>query len=358
MLNIRYSTTPDYSGLNPPQFVKILKIYNTILIPIDQIGNEIQPSDTVSFLYNKKIIKQKAGIGNGTVKLYNKEYYYFYIVPGFSSYIPDSIILNDQSIKLNKHFDPQYQAKIVNGLLVLDNNFNYLFSHINYAITLVNNKNIFTNIIRFENKYNYYSFNTNNTLLHILNPINNACLYELNNTYSDIYIRPLFNKNYPLGRCLISSEGVSNIRIKIGNNIFRFNETINIDHLPSGNYNIVFLDKDNNTIDISTLNNKSWNKSNFNIKIDKLVSNQSTQSSLTEAAQFSTPKKNFSNLLINIYPYNTAFEIFGPNNYYKKFSTGYQKLENIESGIYNIKFRNTNKEILVIKNDNNYFSNL
>lgn len=358
MLNIEYSTKPDYSSLNPPKFVKILKIYNTILIPIDQINNNISPSDTVSFSYNKKIIKQKVGLDCGIVEFYNKKYYYFYLVPGFSAGPPDAIIINDESIKLNKYFDPKYQAKIINGLLVLDKNFNYLFNHTNYSIVLSNNKNILTNILKHESKYNYYTANTNNTILHILNPINKDAIYELNNTYNDIYIRPLFSKNYPLGQCLITAEGVSNIRIKIGNNIFKFNKTINIDHLPSGDYNIVFLDNNNNTIDISTLNDKPWNNSSFNLKIDKILSAKKTQSSLIESNQFGKPKKNFSNLLINLYPYNTGFEIIGPNNFYKKFDTGYQKLENIEPGIYNIKFRNTDKEVLVIKNDNNYFSNL
>jgi hypothetical protein len=358
MLDIVYSTKSDYSALYPPQFVQISKVYNTILIPISDITEKIFPGTTVSFLYNKKIIKQKVGVDCGTIKFYNKEYYYFYIVPGFTQYSPDEIFINDKPIKLSKYFDPQYRSKILNGLIILPNNFNYLFNHTNYSILLTNNKNILTNIIKQENKYNYYMANANNTLLHILDPSNTNSLYELNSANTDSYIRPISNKNYPLGSCLISSEGVNNIRMKIGNNIFKFNSILNIDHLLAGRYSISFLDDQDNPISINTINGKLLNTTSFDIIIDKVTRTTTKGQTLQESAKFSTPKKDLSNLLINIYPYRTQFELFGPNNFYRKFNTGYQKLYNIESGNYNIKYKDINKEILVIKNDNNYFSNL
>lgn len=358
MLDIKYSTKPDYSGLYPPQFIKISKIYNTVLIPISYINEKIFPGSIISFLYNKKIIKQKVGIDCGTISFYNKDYYYFYIVPGFTQYCPEEIFINDQLIKLSKYFDPQYQPKIFNGLLILPNNFNYLFGHTNYGVILSNNKNIFTNILKQENKYNYYMANTNNTLLHILNTSNTNALYTLNNSNYDSYIRPISSKNYPLGSCLISSEGVNNLRIRIGSNIYKFNNILNIDHLLAGKYNISFLDNQDNSISINTINGKLWNETSFEITIDKIINSKPKGQTLPQSVKFSAPQKDLSNLLINIYPYKTKFEIFGPNNFYRKYNTGYQKLYNIESGNYNIKYKDVNKEILVIKNDNNYFSNL
>jgi hypothetical protein len=359
MLNLEYTTKPDYSKLNPPKFVQISKKYNTVLLPLSYINTRIAPADTVSFIYNNKTIKQKAGLDSGTINFYNKEYYYFYLIPGFSEYVPDYILINDQKIKLSKYFDPQYRAKIFNGLLVLPNNFTYLFGHTNYSILLSNNKNIFTKILKQQNKYNYYAANTNNTLLHILHPDNTNSIYELNNSYENSYIRPLFNKNYPLGKCTITAKGVINIRIKVKNNIFKFNETITVDYLPCGKYNIVFLDDDNNAIKIDTINGKNWNTTTFDIDISQLSRKSWTSGqSIIEPVRFQKPKKDFGNLLINIYPYNTKFEIIGPNNFYKKFDTGYQQITNLEPGKYNIKYKNTMQEILIIKNDNNYFSNL
>lgn len=361
MIDIGYSTTVDYTGLNPPKFVKIHKIYNTVLIPKHDVSNFIQPTDTISFAINNKIIKQKAGLYSGSITLYNREYYYFYIIPGFSidsnqkSY---SIFIGDKQLSLNTYLDPSYSAKLINGLLILPNNFNYAFNHTNYSIILADNKNLFTHIIKQDNKYNYYMANTNNTLLYVLDERNLTSLYTINNSLEDIYIRPLFNKNYPLGSCRISSKGVSNYRILFGDNIFRFKDSINIDNLPAGQYSIRFLDNNDNPITINTANNTIINQDKLDITINKRNRSNITQSSIVSPPLLDKPSPNYSNLTINLKPYTIFFELFGPHNFYRKFNKGFQILHNIIPGEYHIKSKNIDQKILVIKNDNNYFSNL
>lgn len=360
MIDIGYSITQDYTGLNPPKFVSINKICNTVLIPRLQISHYIQPTDTVSFLINNKIVKQKIGLDSGFVRLYDKEYYYFYIIPGFSidsNSKKYSIFIEDKEILLNTFFDTTYSAKLINALLVLPNNYNYAFNHTNYAIVLANNKNLFTHIFKQDNKYNYYMANTNTTLLYILNSQNTTTLYELNNTYQDIYIRPLFNKNYPLGSCRIEAKGVNIDRIAFGNNIFKFKDSINIDYLLAGSYSVRFLDNKDNLLIINNVNNDTIQQDSFDITIPRSIPQTQTRSSILTIPYLDKPKTDYSNLIINLKPYNIKFELFGPLNFYRHYTNGYQQLHNIIPGEYNIKYKGINKKILVIKNDTNYFSN-
>lgn len=363
MLSVSYNTTPDYSSLNPPKFVNINRIYNTILIPKEYITNPIQPTDIITIIANNKNIKHKVGLDSGIISFYDKMYYYFYLVPGLS--IDNNyrnkyeIMIEDKQIRLNTTFDASHSAKLINGLLVLPNNFNYLFNHTNYGIIRANNKNLFVNILKQQNKYNHYAANTHNTLLYILDEKNTNSLHEINNSYTDSSIRPLFNNNYPLGSCDIQIKGVDNIRIKFGNQSLKLKDKISINYLPSGKYEACFLDSSNNPLIINKMNNTDFNKIFFDVNIESISHSAKTQSSLlvNNNAQIQ-PNKNYSNLVINLCPYKTSFELFGPNNFYKKFNVGYQKLYNILPGKYTIKYKTYNEEITVIKNDTNYFSNL
>ena len=360
-LNVSFTTTPDYSNLNPPKAIKINRVFNTILIPKESVYNPFQPSDIVSLSYNNKIIKHKVGLDSGYIKFYDKEYHFFHLVPGLkpNSFMDNyEIILENESLKLNTSFDATHSAKLINGLLILPNNFNYLFNHTKYSIVFTNNKNIFTTITKQQNKYNYYSANTHNTILSILHDKNTNTLYELNNSHFDSTIRPLYTANYPLGNCSIETKGVNNTRMLFNNQLFDLKDKISINYLPSGKYKVSFLDSSNNTITIDSINNTYWNQNFFEINIDSLKQSLKTESSLLVNNKYNKPNKNYSNLTINLYPYKTSFELFGPNNFYKKFITGYQQLFNIFPGIYTIKYKTYTKEILIIKNDNNYFSNL
>jgi hypothetical protein len=300
------------------------------------------------------------GLDSGLIDLYNKPYYYFYLIPGFpieynASY---EIFIDDKLIKLKNYLDPVYTAKIINGLFILPNNFNYAFNHTSLAITMYNNRNIFTHILKQENKYSYYMPNTNNTILHVLDTKNINLLSTIGNGLQDLYIRPLFNRNYSLGSCNISIEGVDNCRILFGNNISIFKDTINIGYLPAGQYKVAFLDDKDNPITITSVNGNIIDQDSFHIKIDRRLLSNQTQTSLLSKDILDKPSPEYSNLTINLTPHNTSFELFGPNNFYRSFKKGFQQLHNIIPGEYNIKYKNITKTILVIKNDNNYFSNL
>jgi hypothetical protein len=223
---------------------------------------------------------------------------------------------------------------------------------------MYNNRNIFTHILKQENKYSYYMPNTNNTILHVLDTKNINLLSTIGNGLQDLYIRPLFNRNYSLGSCNISIEGVDNCRILFGNNISIFKDTINIGYLPAGQYKVAFLDDKDNPITITSVNGNIIDQDSFHIKIDRRLLSNQTQTSLLSKDILDKPSPEYSNLTINLTPHNTSFELFGPNNFYRSFKKGFQQLHNIIPGEYNIKYKNITKTILVIKNDNNYFSNL
>jgi hypothetical protein len=199
--------------------------------------------------------------------------------------------------------------------------------------------------------------NINNTLIYILNPQNINLLYSLNNSYDVSHIRPLYSNNYPLGSIDIDIQGVSNARIKIGHTIYNAGKNTKVDYLPSRQYNIMILDSNNLPLNVSMINGNIWNKDNFDIDIESAqVHKFDRQSSLLESLPKNKPQNNKCNLLINLYPYNTPFEIIG-KTITKKFNTGYKLLQNIDPGEYIIKYNNIQNKILAIKNDNNYFTN-
>lgn len=362
MININYTTTPDYSFLNPPQSVPVKALLNTVLIPTNiLVSPKIIPSDIISFIKDGKTIKQKVALDSGLINIDNNSYYYFYIAPGFvldhDSSITD-IIIDNQTIPLVHFFDPSPRAKLINGLLILSDNFNYIFNNIPYGIVSINNKNIFTHIYKYQNKLNYYQANTNNSILYILGSENSILLSEINQINNTIFIKPLHSSNYPLGSLSLSVEGVSNITCKINNNSYFINNTTQVGYLPHGQYNIEFYNN-NNLLHINSINGHEYNSTNFNIWINKIdYKDNYGASSLQSFYEISKPITDHSNLLINLYPFNTSFKLTGPNHFEKKFNNGYQIIKNIIPGEYNINFNDTNDKILVIKNDNSYYSNI
>jgi hypothetical protein len=363
-MNIEYIKTDDYSGGYPPQFLPIKNLYNTILIPKHSISTAPQPTDTISIIIDNKQYKQKVVIESGEINFYDDLYYFFYLAPGFSrsSILSKNIqiAIGENIIQLNTEFDASYSAKIINGLIILEDNFSYFFKHINYGLSLNDKKQNLVYITKQQNKYNYYDANKNNTILNILDTRNSTVLFDINQNINTSFIKPLHNKNYPLGSInIISDSGVSNSRIKINNKTFSFNKNANIDYLPAGKYTISLLDNLGNEITINQLNKESWNKSTFTVEISAILAIENNKKS-TMATFFDEVKPDigYSNLLINLVPYHTEFELFGPNNWKRKFIGGYQFIKNIIAGEYKIKYKNKINTILVIKNDNNYFSNI
>lgn len=364
MIELEYSTTKDESILNPPQYLKIDKIYNLIIIPHKEEYKEffdIQPSDSI--LINGKA--HKVAISSGSIELNNQKYFYFYLAPGFKYVYGRSYNITYQNLNINLDIilSSKYSPKILYGLLILPNNFYYLFDKHKNLIVSDGQISFETKIIDIFNKYNFYMAQKNNTIINILDPSNIQTLKTINQDYQDsIFIRPLFNNNFPLGSirflvkgvnsmCGISIEGI-NYNKKL---LVESNKSFLIDNLSFGNYTIQLFNKEGPLV-VDYVNSVLHNSSNLDIGIDKInTPKNSQQSSLLNFYNRTQPSKNKANLLVNL-PVNDSFEIFGPNNFNQQFSSGYQYLQNIAEGYYTIKTKNNQKSLFVVKNDNNYIS--
>lgn len=373
-VDIIYSTTQDYSYQNKPQFVPVLNLYNTVLIPrIEQFNKlfNITVSDKLLFkdtINNRQLI-QSVVLDKGNIKLNNIEYLYFYIgngIRGNSEYILE---YESEIYHLSHSFSNLHDIKLLNGLLVLDDNFSYMFNDQLSSIVRINEENLSCAIKKVDNRFSYYKLNTNNTLLYILDNSNLNLLYAINQPYiNNILIRPLYNSKFPLGSArikIIDSNGVTNNEPKYkiflssqnNNDSLFVNDVLNIKNLSSGSYTIKIIDK-NGPVLIRNINGIESNLDSFVIDILPVKDSYSNiQHKLPKPHYKKQPDQGLANIMINL-PYNENFEIFGPNNYYKNFNNGHQALYNMKDGLYTIKTQNTSKQFEIFKNNNNYISDL
>lgn len=352
MITLEYSTTKDESILDPPQYIKLDKIYNLIIIPNTEEYKEIfniKPSDSV--IINNKY--HQVAISSGKISLNNQDYFYFYIAPGFKYQFKSeySIKVGDTTHKLDTSFSTKYSPKILYGLLILPNNFLYLFHNHKTIFVSDSTKSYETSLISAYNKHNFYMGNKNNTILDILRPNNYPTLKLINQDYqNEIFIRPLYNPNFPLGSLTLTFKGVNyNCGLSIESDKYRKKilvdprKTFTIDNLVFGQYNI----------NLFTETDLLFSQT---IIIDKLdIPNVQSKSSINNFYTKNKPLKDKANLLINL-PMNQEFEIKGPNNFYMKLNNGYQYLQNLTEGYYIVIGNNFEKTIYLIKNDNNYLS--
>lgn len=363
IIDIEYISTKDYSVLNTNKFLKIDKIQNLILIPNIIENNSffnIKPTDIVSI----NNTKQKVALDSGFIDLNNNSYFYFYIAPGIKQQVNKiySLEYSGQSIKLDMTLSTNFTAKFVFGLLVLPDNYYYLYHNQKKLILSDGIVSYETQINNIINKHNFYMANKNNTLIFILNSYNFKQLQLINQKFSNNYfIKPLYNINYPLGKLQISIKGVKDkygINIKSSkynkNFLVDTGKPLIIDDLPFGQYTIQVYNKDGIVI-IGKSNEITINSNSIDIEILQSPGEQTTNSSLQQFYSKNKPQQDKANLLVNL-PLNESFEIFGPNNFTKQFTSGYQYLQNIDDGYYNIKTNNNTKTFYVIKNDNNYIS--
>lgn len=352
MISLDFNTTKDESLLNPPQYIQLNKIYNLIIIPYTEEFNNIfniKPSDTI--LINNKY--HKVALSSGIIILDDQKYFYFYIAPGFQYQFKSEYLIhiNNTTYKLDTYFSTKYSPKILYGLLILSQNLLYLFDSQKTIMVSDGTKSYETNLISKFNKYNFYMGNKNTTILNILNSYNIKTLKLINQEYQkEIFIRPLYNPNFPLGSVTLNFKGVNNIcGLSIESDKYSKKLLIDpkqiftIDNLSFGQYSINLFTKDKLLF-------------NQQITIDKIDNtNILSKSSLINFYIKQNPLPNKANLLINL-PSHQNFEITGPDNFYKKFNSGYQYLQNIEEGYYTIITKKFNKMLYVVKNDNNYLS--
>lgn len=371
-INIDYSITNDYSKLNPPNFIKILDIYNTIIIPVSlldsfniNVGDSIQIVDHANKNYK---ITQKVILEYGKINLGFQDYYYFYIGNGIS--ISDtnskySLIFNNQIFPLSLKFNNPNSVKLLIGLLVLPDNYSYtIYKQQNHIIN-IDGKDHKIYVADYINKLNYFVANKNTTLVKVLSPINSQILQYLNNSNLNIskYIRPLCNSNFPLGslKLNITNKGVFypiEYQICVNNNKYLVNSNIiTIQNLEAGQYTIRIIDR-TGSLNIDQINNEIWNKETFDIIIPQAEYNTDYRiKTLPTLYRKTQPINGFANLMINL-SYNDPVEIFGPNNFYYKSNIGYFGIDNILGGNYSIKQNNITKDFMIFTNDTTYINGL
>ena len=372
-LDVDYEVKADYTQLDPPKFVPILSLYNLILIPANDQSNQdllnISVSDDIK-IFNKttnKYSDQKVILQSGFVVLQDVKYYYFYIGRGIPITKSDFVLrYQSKNYDLTTNFDNPQSIKLLMGSLILKDNFKYMFDINNNSLIRMLDKNFICKIIKIDNKHNYFKANTTNTILHILDHSNLTVLQNINNPYiENLLIRPLSNPNSPLGRLMINIKdpsGVSNnnelrYKIFINNASYFTNNVLDIKNLVGGSYSIKIIDR-TGPIQIRNLNGQLINSDSFQINIPSIKDEYKTlEHKLSNLHPRLLPNKGHANIMINL-QYDKSFEIFGPNNFYRKYSSGHQALYNMHHGQYTIKSENITKDFLIIKNNNNHISSL
>ena len=382
-INVRYSTTGDFTFLNPSVYVPINKTYNLILLPINEESKDLmalEPSDTIK-LFNKTLnsyTTHKIALSCGMVRLKEQDYYYFYIckglslAPSYQNESPISLSYKHHQIDLKTHLDSSYSAKLLMGLVVLPDDLSYMYTVGNNLIFDIDGSIVKGKLIDINNKFNYYMANKNNTLLYILDDTNYDLLYSLNeSSVRQIFVKPHYYTNFPLGSFTIDidDKGVSNTedgpKYKLffntdnNNTHYLINNSLKIIDLPSNNYSVRIIDR-NGLVKIGLCNGVSIDADTFNVHIPKIQ--DSYDLSTAFVPQFSrniSPNIGLANLMINLVPSDKPFELLGPNQFYKKYNSGGSKvLSNINSGKYSIVQEGYTRDFFVVKNDNNYISNI
>lgn len=361
-----YKFTNDYTGMNSPSFVPVMKIYNLILLPIlDNKQYNIKLSDKIK-IFDKtqnSTLTQTVAFATGHIEFNSQQYFYFYIANGLLHNKHDyAIIINNEYIDLATILHDN-SAKLLIGSLILDNDYSFMFDTDIPVLLNINSSYIKFNINNITNKYNYYQALTNNTILFFLDQNNLETLSIINNTHiNNILIRPLFYKNFPLGSISINISnytGVSNndipeFKIFINNKSYYINgNSLNITNLTSNTYSIKIIDR-LGLLTIDYLNGQLFNKDQFNISIPLIKDNyQLDKIALPIPRNYNQPKPGLSNIMINL-EHNESFELIGPNNFNKLYKNGYQSLYNVTSGDYIIRFNNKIKLFTATPNETVY----
>lgn len=358
-INIDYSITKDYTGMNPPLFLPVIKIYNLILLPDNQLYN-IKLNDSINILdiTNNTPLPQKVVITTGYTIVQDQKYFYFYIANGIMvKNHKYALILNGNTIDLETTIS-SHSAKLLIGSLILEDNYSYMFDTNIPLLANINNNQVKFTINKIINKYNFYQALTNNTIL--LFDLNNIeLLSQLNSTNDNIMIRPLYYDNFPLGSLSINISnysGVSNnitpeFKIFVDNKSYYINDNrLNIINLASNTYTIKIIDRFG-LLHIDNLNGQIFDQDQFTIFIPLVQDNYKLDRvALPIPRENKAPMLGLANLMINL-DHDKSFELLGPNNFYKSYSSGYQSLYNIESGHYFAKYNDKLHSFYIAPNE-------
>lgn len=350
-ININYSLTNDYTGINSPVFISIMNIYNLILLPVNnQDVYNFKINDIIRIIdkTNNVIISQSVVFSTGYVELSSQRYYYFYIANGIKKNNHDyAIILDDKQIDLVNNLYATNSAKLLIGSLILEDSYSYMFDKSIPLLANIDNNYIKFNFHSMINKYNFYKALTNTTVLFVLDTDNFDLLYKLNSDYNSFLIRPLFYKNFPLGSLSlklseyngVSNKDITEFKVFVNDKSYYINSSIlNINNLVSGQYTIKIIDRIG-LLNIDYLNGQKFDSKEFIIDIMPIKDKYNLDTiALPIPRENKSPRQGLVNLMINL-DHNQSFELLGPNNFYKLYSSGYQSLYNMSSGDYVIKYK-------------------
>ena len=128
--------------------------------------------------------------------------------------------------------------------------------------------------------------------------------------------------------------------------------------MPSNNYSVRIIDR-NGLVKIGLCNGVSIDTDTFNVHIPKMQDSYDLSTAFVPKFHHNIqPNIGLANLMINLVPSDKPFELLGPNQFYKKYNSGSKSLSNISSGKYSIIQEGYTRDFFVVKNDNNYISNI
>lgn len=236
----------------------IINEYNTILIP-KNLDIKYNFGDKISIKNDKSKLNFTIVLASNTINMLDIEYNFFHFAPSisFESLNELQLIIHNQTFPLNSHIDTHSTCKIINGLIVLDNNYYDNFNNNDKIQVFINNKILFGKILYKQNKYNLYKGNTYNTILHILPSEDNLdIIYSINNFKNQnklLKIRSLDTLLHNDKGSIVIKSKINNTKYLVrcsgvDNNYYGeyyIKDRTEIKDLSKGKYSLEFLDDTN-----------------------------------------------------------------------------------------------------------------
>lgn len=266
VFNVNHYTIPDYNSKNFYGLSPVEKIYNTILIPIDDYPefNAITIGSKINIIYKDNKIPQSVITEPYLCKIYGINYLKISIatgvrLQGLLPFVYDkySMEYKSNSYKTSLIFDKSRQCKLLIGSLILSDNYFFAFNSGDTIQIFIDNESEIGNIFTVNNYYNYYLPLKYTTVLD-LNPSYNTESLSFLNSYSNniqnLKVRSLTTKpNMTKGSLRLDIKGVTGNRYKVlianktsnYSDLFYTDNLLEIDNLTEGSYFVRINDQDN-----------------------------------------------------------------------------------------------------------------
>ena len=256
-------TRADYSARGFYPFNIIEQIYNLLLIPVDEFPEltKIMVGSQVQIINGSNKPKFTVVYEADIVRLFGKQYFYFYINTGVrlknSVYFEKdnySLKYKDKIYPLSLIFDKNPVCKLLMGLIVIPDIHTYAYS-LNDTIEIKIEDDRFTGkIINIEQSHNNYLPLRFTTLLLLDLQNSTDLLQNLNHISSsigtEINCRSLTTKRTKsMGEIRLKTDGV--YKVRCSGQEFDINHYLVISNLNAGIYKINLLDQNNNLLEFN-----------------------------------------------------------------------------------------------------------